>query len=391
MRDQRKHFPVNWVDGMKINKNHFIEQDNSWADALQESVSFQLSPIRYGILPPSAAGEDTYNINIAHDNQHSLRVTVLSCEAITSGGARISIFASPKTSQQNNNTGLSEIFPFNASEKEGLWWAFISVHPFEKQPWGSPDTAEDPPRFPHVSPLYTLHVVSSNDYNQFAGHPYSLAIGKISVSGNMVRVDENYIPPCYSISANPDLISLHAELDKFSSDIEMYSSQIIQKIFRKNQQNEISELVQFLCDRVMMFLSQFIISMRWFRVNESPALMMADISTLARIMKNAIDMRIGSGKDELLTYFSEWCELKQGELESMLANLANLNYDHNDIDQGIYKVVSFVKVCTNLFSTLSKLEFIGKKKDTSIFLKEQSGPQVQTSDAAAKAKRRFFG
>ena len=27
MKDQIKHFPVNWVDGMKINKNHFIAQD----------------------------------------------------------------------------------------------------------------------------------------------------------------------------------------------------------------------------------------------------------------------------------------------------------------------------------------------------------------------------
>lgn len=391
MRDQRKHFPVNWVDGMKINKNHFIDQDNSWSDALQESVSFQLSPIKYGILPPSVSGEDTFNLNIAYDNQNSLRVTILSCEAVTRGGTRISIIASPKTGQQDNSAGLSEIFPFNTTDKEGLWWAFISVHPFEKLPWGSPDTAENPPRFPHVSPLYTLHLVSNNDYHQYASHPYSLPIGKILVSGSIVRIDENYIPPCYSISANPDLIALHSELDKFSSDIESYSSQIIQKIYKKNQQNEISELVQFLCDRTMMFLSQFIISMRWFRVNESPAAMFADISTLARIMKNSIDMRIGSGKDELMNYFSEWCELKQGELESMLANLANLKYDHNDIDQSISKVITFVKTCTHLFSTLSKLEFIGKRKDTSIFLKEQTGPQVQSNDAAAKAKRRFFG
>src|SRR5687768_3832331 len=91
MRENQKHFPVNWVDGMKINKNHFIEQDNAWSDALQEMASLHLSPLRYGILPSSAAGEDTFSVKISHDNQDSVRVSVHSCHAITPGGVRISL------------------------------------------------------------------------------------------------------------------------------------------------------------------------------------------------------------------------------------------------------------------------------------------------------------
>jgi predicted component of type VI protein secretion system len=65
MSEYRKHFPVNWIDGMKINKNHFIDQDNAWSDSLQEMSSLNVSPIQYGILPSSAAGENTFNVKIS--------------------------------------------------------------------------------------------------------------------------------------------------------------------------------------------------------------------------------------------------------------------------------------------------------------------------------------
>ena len=74
MRDQLKHFPVNWIDGMKISKNHFIAQDDAAKNALYDLASLMVSPLRYGILPPSQDGEETYNIKISLDNQNTMRV-----------------------------------------------------------------------------------------------------------------------------------------------------------------------------------------------------------------------------------------------------------------------------------------------------------------------------
>ena len=91
MKDQLKYFSVNWMDGMKINKNHFIAQDNAWNNALADNASLTISPIRFGVLPSSAAGENNFSVNIAVDNQGTLRATVQSCQAITSGGVRINL------------------------------------------------------------------------------------------------------------------------------------------------------------------------------------------------------------------------------------------------------------------------------------------------------------
>ena len=390
MRDNIKHFPVNWIDGMKINKSHFIDQDNAWNGMLQDLSSIHVSPIRYGILPASISGDSTFNIKISLDNQESLRVSVLSCNAVTSGGVRIIIPAVSSIGQSENGNIITQTFPFSSSANESYWWLFLTVHPFEKQPAGSPDLSENPPRFPFVLPTYTIQLVNENNYRELAWHPYSLAIGKVAVNGKDVRIENEYIPPCFSLSAHPDLVSLHGELDKFMANIELYASKIIQKIFKKNQQNEISELVMFLCDRVMLYIGQAITTMRWTMLYEPPAAMFATISNLARVMKNSIDMRTGSGKDELMNYLTEWCELKQGELETMLGNLSNADFDNNDINKNISDIIAFVKVSLRLFETLSKLEFIGKRKEGGIFVKEEQTTIQNEVVQQAKPRRRFF-
>ena len=389
MREYRKHFPVNWIDGMKINKNHFIDQDNAWADTLQEMASLNLSPVRYGVLPASVARENTFNVKISLDNQDSLKVSVLSCHAVTLGGMRISIPALSVNGQPDTGNILNTVFPFSSAKTEAAWWIFLFVHPFEKQPVGTPDISENPPRLPFVLPTYTLEMISESNYREFANHPYGISIGKVIQNGSEVKIDEDYLPPCFSIMAHPDLLSLHGELDKYFADIELYCSKIVQKIFVKKQQNEISELVMFLCDRVMLYLGQAISTMRWKMIYEPPMEMFMGIAMLARIMKNTIDLRIGSGKDELMNYLGEWCELKQGELETMLSKMANAGFNNNDINKSIHQVVVFVKITSRLFETLSKLEFIGKKKESGIFVKEES-PQ-QAAEAQQKARRRFFG
>lgn len=389
MRDNIKHHPVNWIDGMKINKNHFISQDDAYKDALQDIAALSVSPLRYGILPSSLAAESTFNVKISLDNQNNLRVAVLSCQAVTLGGARINLPALSISGLSNTDGIPATSFQLSTPPgNESIWWIILYVHPFEKQPAGSADLSENPPRLPYILPSYSVQVLSDNQYRQFAEHPYALTIGKVAITGNEIRVEDDYIPPCFSISANEDLVSLHSELDQFLSTLETRCSQIVQKIFKKNQQNEISELVMFLCDRMMLYLAQAITNVRWTMMHDSPAALFATVANLARIMKNTIDLRIGSGKEEMMNYLSEWSELKQGEFESMLSNIASIRFDNNDVNKNIYKVISFVKITSKLFETLSKLEFIGKKKESGIFVKEEKD---NNSEQQSKARRRFFG
>ena len=40
------HFPVNWVDGMKISRRHFEESNHAFADQLRDATALHLRPER---------------------------------------------------------------------------------------------------------------------------------------------------------------------------------------------------------------------------------------------------------------------------------------------------------------------------------------------------------
>lgn len=380
----RKDYPhINWTDGMKLNKDLFIAQDNAHTATMHNLISSTLSPVRYGLLPD----EDNFNVEIAVDNQNTARVSIISCKAITKGGVYISIAPSPSSEQGESVLSFSLTLPSTTSD---TWWVALTVQPYERIPYGTIDSTENPPRHPYVKPVYNVQLVSDHEFHQYAYNPYALIIGKLIPTGSGLRNDEEYIPPCISTNALQDLIQLHAELDVFLSNLEQACSQIVQKIYRKSQQNELSELAQFCCDRLSLYLGKAITDFRWFYLYESPVKMISDIVGLARVLKNTIDLRIGSGKEELMNYLSEWSELKQGELEALLTQMASMKYNHNDINQNIINIIQFAKVIGRLFTTLSNLEFIGKKKEAGIFVKEGYISEPE-SNTAPKPRRRFFG
>ena len=92
---------------------------------------------------------------------------------------------------------------------------------------------------------------------------------------------------------------------------------------------------------------------------------------MARVLKNTLDQYVGAGKDELLNYFMEWCDLNQGELEILITNLTTHKYEHEDINNTVEITAAFTKSISSLFHSLSRLEYIGKKKEANIFVKEE--------------------
>ncbi|MCD2423480.1 hypothetical protein LQ567_11955 [Niabella pedocola] len=374
---------VNWSDGMKLNKELFIAQDNAAAATAYQLRATTLSPIRYGLIPD----EKNFNVRLAIDNQHTLRVSVLALKALTRSGVPVIIDAFTDAAATDGVPAVS--LELNSSQP-ATGWVVLLAKPFERNPAGTIDPDETPARFPFVKSGYSVQIADERNIQQYDQHPLAIIIGKIIINGNGAQVDEEYIPPCMAPAASPDLLGLHAELDQFLAGLEQSCSMIVQKIYKKSQQNALSELARFLCDRMMLFLGQVITEYRWSIIHESPAKMLSHIAALARVIKNTIDLRIGSGKDELMSYLCEWCELNQGELEGLLSEMALLRYNHYDINENIRQVIQFAKVIGKLFTTLSNLEFIGKRKDSGLFVKEEQSFPVNDTNAP-KPKRRFFG
>ncbi|WP_336689675.1 MULTISPECIES: hypothetical protein [unclassified Chryseobacterium] len=377
MIEKLNHFPVNWIDGMKINKNHFLEVQNFVSDSVRDSVGIHTSMINYGLLPVA----EPIKMNLIIDNHKLLRIKVEECHAITPNGSRIDIGTSESLS-------LSIPYPETVRElkenESAVLLACISVNHFKRTPYGEPDPEENPPRYPYTHPEYSLNLIPEDELKSTIGFGANyLTIGKILVNAGESKIDDHYIPPSTSVSSHQKLQELYTEIDRFYGQIELYSVQIAQKIHSKKQSTDLALMMEKMSDKTLNYLGTEINRLRWMSPHTPPANMLLSVVALARVLKNFIDARSGAGKEELLNYFAEWCNVSQGDFEVIFSETINTDYNHNQMDIVIAKITRFMKTLEDLFSILSRLDYIGKKRDGSIFVSENTDDK----EAVIHAKR----
>ena len=377
MIEKLNHFPVNWIDGMKINKSHFLDVQNFVSDSIRDSVGIHTSMMNYGLLPVA----DPIKMSLIIDNHKLLRIKVEECHAITPNGSRIDIGTSESLS-------LSIPYPEAVRElkenENAVLLACISVNHFKRTPYGEPDPEENPPRYPFTHPEYSLNLIPEDELKNTIGFGANyLTIGKILVNAGESKIDDNYIPPSVSVSSHQKLQDLYTEIDRFYGQIELYAVQIAQKIHAKKQSNDLAVMMEMMSDKTLNYLGMEINRLRWMSPHTPPANMLLSVVALARVLKNFIDARSGAGKEELLNYFAEWCNVSQGDFEVIFSETINTDYNHNQIDRVISKITRFMKTLEDLFSILSRLDYIGKKRDGSIFVSENTDER----EAVIHAKR----
>src|ERR1035438_4501084 len=158
MHEPLKYFHVNWIDGMKINKNHFIALENAFKDQVKDAMAIGLNDKNWGLLPGLNERNNPLKIVLTIDNQKTLQVKIFECRAITPGGARIEIYENSSSQQ-----GFTVPFPENTFEITGrgieqMVYIAIAADPFSRVPVGNADPSEEPPRYPFVNPAYNVHI-----------------------------------------------------------------------------------------------------------------------------------------------------------------------------------------------------------------------------------------
>ena len=358
---QRTYLPVNWADGMKINKDHFRndQQANHWLQAMHTSVF--LNEYNYGLFVSGEAGR---SVVVTTDNQQQVTIRVLTCHAITPGGYLVHVEEGDPLMALVQ--GLQMPYTQLASA-DADYYVMLAVNPFNRIPVGQPDAEESQLRPPYTAPAYSLHLVDVRD--KISGN-FHLPLGRIKVVEGKVLADEEYIPPCTSVGAHRALTEFHADIEHFFGSMESYVLRIQQKVIQKHQQNDLSLMIGELCNVISIYCcgeyQRVLLEYR----SQPPVRLVAGVAGLARLMKNKIDIHTGAAKDELLNYFSEWCGITQAEWETALTSLSNFRYDHMNAGEAVRVVQQFIQLTLRMFSTLASLEYIGRKRDAGIFVKE---------------------
>ena len=373
-----KYFNVNWVDGMKLSSNHFVEQENAFIDHLRDVAGLNLTSYNYGLLGPSSGDSKSLSVKVEVDRTSLLRIYVSECRAITSSGARIEITGA---NQFNQSKPANLVCEYNLSgiATGKVLHVVVSVNPFAKTAVGEPAVNENPPLYPYTDYKYEINIIPAEDTNLVSNGPFHITIGKLKVNGNAVDIIENYIPPCSRVVNHQELLDIYQDLSKALIRLETDSSVIIQKIYRKEQQNALAKSVLYLTENLTQFLSMNMHRFRWFVPEMPPVFMVEYFASFARVIKNSIDLKSGTGKEELLTYIKDWIvEVNQGEFEAILDEMVNIEYNHMDINASIEKIEAFCVTLTTVISKLSKLDYIGDKRKADVIVTSRGADVVDT-------------
>lgn len=376
-----KHYQVNWVDGMKLNRGHFVALDNYINERLRETLASQIRTFNYGLLP-NPDGAPLYKVSIDIDRNHLLRVKILEMHALLPSGVRIDI---SKGQNQLVNTDFSRQLDLKNLQSKSLF-VVLSVNPFGRTPVGTPDPEEVPPRYPFVDFEYTVNVLRVEDLILPSSGYYHICIGKVEIKGNICEVLDDYIPPCASMRSHEDLIELYNQLDGVLSKMEDNCIAIIQKIYKKDQTLDLAKSVLYFAENISIFFSSNITRFRWIINEDAPIHLFDFFSSLARVVKNTLDQKAGAGKEQMLNYFKNWIvEINQGEFELVIEDIINLQYNHNDLNESLTFLQSFIVTLNLMLSKLSKLDYIGDKKGATFIVTSDEAQDIQP-----KKKKNFL-
>lgn len=364
MAENIKHFPVNWIEGMKINKNHFIELQDNIEDLVRDARNLETSDLNYGLLSTNLSSPFLYSISIDTHNELSIDIKML--KAVTPSGGRIEI-----TDLTGSFSEKIELKDFDF--KENNYYLLLNVDPYHRIPSGEQNMLETPPRFPYARSKYFLTTIIESDVNQNNIGALQFPIAKFKTSSDSYEILTDYIPPCLTVNSHPNLISLFENYDLFFKQIEFHSVQIIQKIkFRSKAEDEniIASMVLEACNKSLNYVEKYITMNKWTNYSTKPIDILSNIVGFARTLKNCFDTFSGDGKEMLFNYFSEWTDTKSGDFERLFTDAINVKYNPFDIRETVDQTTYFISKIDNLYSILNQLDYIGRKRDTGIFVNE---------------------
>ncbi|GHB52021.1 hypothetical protein [Persicitalea jodogahamensis] len=362
----KRYRPVNWIDGMKVSKEHFIATNHYLSHTIREVRAVDLTPYSFGLCAVGSQ-DDALLADIQAAPDRGLHVAVGRCRAVTSDGSFIDI---NEENALQNDLSLPQLLSEYRLEGDQKFGIVLSVNLFDMHPVGEPDMEEIPPRHPFVDATYHISAVplTTVQPKQWTG-PH-LMIAQCALENGEVRILSDFIPASSSINSHAGLREWHHKFGEAMGGMETCSYRIIQKIKNKSQKNTLSESVQSLAERLVDTISRSSLEYRWQLPNDPPIRMLTTVLNIAKAIQTELECLTSREKEELLNYLAEWAEETPGQMQSNLNALVKMSYVHVDSLPLLRAIESFFELWATLFNKLSQLEFIGKRKGQQVFIVE---------------------
>ncbi len=346
MLPQIKYMPVNWVDGMKISRTHLQHLENAISDHIRDAAGVRMTNYNYGLLPTGIAARQSLDLHVFHDSSGYLKVKVLECRAITPGGVRIEI--TPQSKPVESGLALNEL-------KAQAYELIIVADPFTRVPFGQPDPEESSIRQPYTTAHYRLDIVPfpRTAHPEFSA--YSLCVGRLRVDGEVVKLSEQYIPPCTQTASHARLMAIHGHLLAMMGNAEVTITEIHQKFLAKSSPVHTEKGILELARQSSFFLANHLDTVRLTGSQQPPVFLVECFMKWARVINTTLNNMLRKDREDLLNYIHSWFELAPREFENMLRSLLSTEYDHNDPLEALVKVEAFAGRMLKLLQKMAEL------------------------------------
>ena len=352
MLPEKRNHAINWIDGMKLNKDHFVGLDNWIIDGLRDNACMQMTDFNYGLLESDGNIDSTLKLMINIDQNNQINIKLTDCRAITKGGVRIDVTSQNVQSLQYPLDNLTLDFSIAEASNE-MFDIILAVFPDKRMPVGQPNENEIPFRHPFVMPEYKIHAVPTKQVNSSQMWKNHITVGKFQVVAREVHFITEYIPPCTRVDAYPSLFEYYL---KFENTIEKISNALAEYL-RKNRTSQVKldTNLTYVVEKLVYFLTVNLSDYKLILKSKAPLYFIEFFIRFARLFKSALSWLSEYDREEVMNHLSHW--ISSRDLDNAAFELMNLEYDHQDIHASVQKVENYITLVHDLFE---KMMFSGK-------------------------------
>jgi hypothetical protein len=358
------HLPINWTDGVKLTKDHFINNYFNYITIVSDYNKVQLNNFNYGCI--QTASEKSIDIDIKIEGGQ-LVAYLKKCELIAKNGHIISF------DQDLYGTKLPEAsINTNDLDRNSLeyYYVIVSINPYDLIPVGIPDPEMIPLHHPHVLPEIKVHIINKKDVNDNFLEGYFLIVKKITFQNGTFIEDDKYIAPVVKTKNNEILNQFITRVNNELYLLNDFSIKIHKKNSHSSANNRLVANTFSLCTKIIDYYAEHCFYLKNIASEESPVYMFDKIIVLANHILSSLTLMDDKEKELLLQYYYEWIDVKPSELLSVLFEAKSAVYDHNDITQTLEKLNQFLGVLKRLWQKLSYLEYIGVRQENIVISEE---------------------
>jgi predicted component of type VI protein secretion system len=297
-----QYFQINWVNGMKITSNHFIELENHFIDRTQHIAKGFVSELSYGLLPPEEPGMKPPGFQLSLQEG---KVKVLGAfSVLTADGHVVSI---PEKKE----------FLLSKPEADARRYVLIlAIKPYGRSPHGEINELETPLRYPYCMADCQFHLFP---YPHQSQHSFGNAMVPLAMyAEGSYEPDYSFIPPCTSIQSHPILIELAT---KAKAAFEEFERRILETFRKQNVPN------RPVMENLLRFFNDNKAAIDWYIPYLPPVYLLEVINKVSRVI-----------------YFTS--EIQNFQLKSddkkLLEDIISFQYDHLEIFKAVQKVKSFI-------------------------------------------------